>query len=373
MKFYAKRKRECLAILICILAIAVLSACDKKESGGDDNKIVFTTGVGKDEVFRIGDEVCKKEELLVYLTTVQNQYESVYGAQIWKVSRDEVTVEDSVKDTVLARIAQIKTMYAMAVERGIELSDQEQRQVENASNTYFNSLSEYEKDTLGVSPDTVRKLYLEYAMAEKIYQTIIQDINPEISDDEARTITVQHILIKTYHDAGQGLRIPYSNAERQTAYEKAVEVRQKALDGKSNFEELAIQYSDDDEITCSFGKGEMDQTIEDVAFGLATDQISEIVENEDGYHIYKCISTFNREETDANKIKIVEKRREAAFGQEYDAYVSTQKKQLNEELWENLTMLHDSRLTTADFFDVYGQFVYVEPYIFQEEDVKTQE
>ena len=27
---------------------------------------------------------------------------------------------------------------------------------------------------------------------------LIADINPEISDDEARTITVQHILIKTY-------------------------------------------------------------------------------------------------------------------------------------------------------------------------------
>ncbi len=40
----------------------------------------------------------------------------------------------------------------------------------------------------------MENLYREYAMADKVYQLIIQDINPEISDDEARKITVQQIL-----------------------------------------------------------------------------------------------------------------------------------------------------------------------------------
>ena len=63
---------------------------------------------------------------------------------------------------------------------------------------------------MGVTEETVTGLYAEYALANKVYQFIIRDINPEISDDEARTITVQHVLIKTYALDGTGKRIEYT-------------------------------------------------------------------------------------------------------------------------------------------------------------------
>lgn len=358
-----------LTVLVCILSMVVMTACTKEE-GGSAGKVVFTTGVAENEVFRIGNEICTKEELMVYLTATQNRYESVFGSEIWNVSNQGTTFKDSVKETVLARIAQVKTMFSMAKERGIALSEQEQMQVENASNKYFNSLSEVEKELLGVSLDTITELYREYAMAEKVYRTIIKDINPEISDDEARIITVQRILIKTHSVDEEGNRTAYSVSERQSAYAEAVEVRSKAAQEGQDFEQLASKYSDDKVITVSFGKGEAEQSVETAVFQLETNQISQIVETEDGYCIYKCITTFNREETDANKIKIVEQRREDAFGQEYDGYVATLKKQLNEELWEALTMIHDSRVTTSDFFEVYEEFVLVEPFEFIETEVE---
>lgn len=349
MKKWIRKISNCAAILLCLV---LLAACGK-DSG---TRVVFTTGVGKDEVFRIDNAACKKEELMVYLTTTQNQYESVYGTEIWNTQKDGVTLEENVKETVLAKIAQIKTMYLMAKQHELELTDEELNQVENAANTYFHSLNETEVELMGVSLDTIRGLYQEYALAQKVYQFIIQDINPEISDDEARTITVQHILIKTYHADGQGGRIPYSEDAREEAYQKALEIREMAVDGEHDFEELAAQYSEDTNITYSFGKGEMDQSFEDAAFQLETNAISQVVESEAGYHIIKCISTFNREETEANKVKIVEQRREKEFGQEYDAFVKTLTKQLNEELWSQIALIHDSQVTTSDFFEVYGQF-----------------
>ena len=41
-----------------VLCVVMLAACGKEGSG---TKVVFTTGTGKDEVFRIKDEICKKE------------------------------------------------------------------------------------------------------------------------------------------------------------------------------------------------------------------------------------------------------------------------------------------------------------------------
>jgi N-acetylmuramoyl-L-alanine amidase len=59
---------------------------------------------------------------MIYLTTIQNQYANVYGTEIWNTSLNGVTLEDNVKETVLARIAQIKTMYLLAKEKEVALS-----------------------------------------------------------------------------------------------------------------------------------------------------------------------------------------------------------------------------------------------------------
>ena len=44
-----------------------------------------------------------------------------------------------------------------------------------------------------------------------------------------------------------------------------------------------------------------------------------------------------------------------AFGQEYDAFVDTLVKQLNEELWSKISLVYDEQVSTSDFFEVYYQ------------------
>lgn len=348
-------KRILAAALSAVLCLGSMTACGNGEGNG--TKVVFTTGFGKDEVFRIGDETCKKDELMIYLTNIQNQYESVYGVEIWNTTLDGVTLEENVKETVLARIAQIKTMYLLALEKKVALDETEEAKAAQAAEEYYNSLNEKELELMGASQDTIEKLYRECAMADKVYEQIIQDINPEISDDEARTVKVQHIFLSTSMRDGAGNRIPYSDEEKRSVYEKACEVRELAVDGEHDFEQLAAQYSEDTNITCSFGKGEMDSAFENAAFNLETNEVSQVVESENGYHIIKCISTLDRDETDANKLKIVEQRRKEVFGQEYDAFVATLVRNLNEKVWDEITLIHDSEVTTSDFFEVYDRYM----------------
>lgn len=341
--------------LSAILCLSCFTACGKDENKSG-TRLVFTTGFGKDEVFRIEDATCTKGELMVYLTTTQNQYEDVYGTEIWNVSLDDVTLEENVKDTVLAKAAQIKTMYLLAKEKDIALEEAEEKQVEEAAEEYFQSLNETEIELMGITQDTVEKLYREYAMADKVYHNIIQDVNPEISDDEARIITVQHILVRTSRYDGAGNKIQYADSAREAVYEKACEVRELAVDGKSDFTELASKYSEDTNITYSFGMGEADKVYEEAAFQLETDEVSEVIETEDGYYIIKCVSTFNREETDANKLKIVEQRKNEVFGQEYDRFVETLVRNLNQDVWDEVQLIHNAEVTTSDFFEVYEEY-----------------
>lgn len=341
-------------LLAAVLAAAPLCGCGRD---GEYSRVVFTTGFGKDEVFRIGRISCTLPEFMVYLTNTQNQYENVYGEEIWNVELEGVTLEDNIKDTVLAKIAQIKTMYLMARERGVELDEEEQQRVETMAQVYYESLNEQEVQSLGADQDTIRQLYTEYAMAEKVYNQIIEGVNPEISDDEARTITIEHILIRTYTTDGTGKRIEYSESMKQDCYEQIEALREQAVSGVADYAELAARYSEDETIRYSFRKGEIDEKLEETAFRLESGEISEVIETDSGYHLIHCISTFDREETDANKLKIVEERRGEVFGQEYDAFVETLVRSLNESLWQEITMVHDTKVDTDDFFTVYEQYM----------------
>lgn len=348
------RLKRAVRILLAagIAGTVILTGCGNENAG---TKVVLTTGFEKDEVFRIETSACTLPELMVYLTNIQNRYESVYGSEIWDTNVDGVTLEQNVKDIALAQIARIKTMNLMAEKYEVELGDEEKALVENAANAYYSSLNGTEIEKMGVTVDTVSDLYTEFALAEKMYRYTIKDINPEISDDEARTITVQHILIKTYAQDGTGQKIEYTKRAKDEAYREACEVLELAKEGE-DFDELIRRYSEDDQATYSFGKGEMDEAFETAAFNLGKDEISDIVETEYGYHIIKCLNTFDKEETDANKVKIVEQRKAEAFGQEYDAYVQTLTRNLNEELWNSVSFIHDENVTTQNFFDVYAEY-----------------
>lgn len=330
----------------------LLSGCSRNQ---EDMKVVLTTGFGKNEVFRIEEISCSKAEIMVYLTNIQNHYETVYGTRIWDTNIDGISLEENVKETALAKMAQIKAMTLLAEKHNVTLTDEESKTVEEAAAEYYGSLNETEKQLMGVTQDTIRSLYSEFALANKLYHYLIKDINPEISDDEARTITVEHILIKTYSLDENGEKVEYSKHAKEQAYQTAREIVKRAKAGE-DFHMLADEYNEDDSMTYSFGKGEMEPGFESAAFDLGNNEISDVVETQFGYHVIKCISTFNQEVTDENKKKIVEERREEVFGEEYEEFVDSLVKNLNKELWNEITFLHEEEVTTSNFFQIYDNY-----------------
>lgn len=347
-----KRRFAALFLVFCMLA-PVLGGCGGKET---DTKVILYTGFKKDEVFRIETMSCMLPEVMVYLTNTQDQYENAFGSQIWQTNLGDVSLEDNIKETVLAQLAQIKTMNLLAQRHGVQLDEEELALTEEAADTYYSSLNQTEREVMQVDREVIARLYAEFALANKVYEYIIKDINPEISDDEARTITVQHILIRTYVQDGTGKKIEFSDKDKKEAYERAAEILALAREEGADFEDLVLNYSEGDKGNYSFGKGETDPAFEEAAFNLGKGEISDIIETRYGYHIIKCINTFNREETDANKIKIVEKRKEEVFGQEYDAFVSTLTRTINQSLWDSISFSVNEEVTTCDFFDIYNQY-----------------
>ncbi len=304
----------------------------------------------------IEDSVCTLSEAMVYLVNTQEGYETTFGSDIWAKATDDGTVEDRLKSSVLAKLAQIKAMNLLAVNTGIALEQSEIDLASKAAAEYYATLTEADIEAMNdVTEAEIARIYEEQALADKLYDYIIRDINPEISDDEARTITVEQILLKTYSLDASGEKEPYDDSQKKTVYNKAKSIL-TAINNGDNFEELMSQYNEADEGTISFGKGEMEKIYEDTAFNLGTGDVSSIIETSEGYVIIKCITTFNREETEANKVKIIAQRKKEVFGEQYDAFVATLTKQLNEKLWDSVTLVDDENVTTSGFMDVYSKY-----------------
>lgn len=351
-----KRSKSYVAIaLATALVIFTFVACGKTSGDDSKTKIVLTTGFSKDEVFFVDKATCTLPEAMLYFTNIKNHYESAFGDKIWQVSYEGTTLEDKLKDMVIAKLARIKALNVMAKQNEVTLSQDEMAKAQKAAAEYYRSLSAGEVSSLNVTQELICQMYEEYALADKVYEQLIANINPEISDDEARTITVQTIFIKTYTVNGENERVVFTDDAKKKALAKAKEALKKAKSGE-DFNTLVAEYSEDGRDYYSFGKGTYNNAFEDAAFNLGTNEISDIVETDEGYYIIKCISPFNREETDQNKVKIIEQRRKEEFNRQYTDFVSGLPRDMNDKLWDSAGFIGDKNVTTSTFFDVYDKY-----------------
>ncbi len=343
--------------ILCIGLSVVLLACSLCACGDEDKgKVIFTTGFGENELFRIGDISCTVPEYMLYLTNMQNDYEGVFGTQIWELTYEDTTLEENVKDIALAQIAQIKSVYLLAQEKQIVLSPEEEQKLAKAAKEYYTSLSQAEVEAMQITEEMVLQMYVELAMAQLVYEQIVAEVNPEISDDEARSVTIEQIVIKNRTTDYEGNIIDYSDATKADNLETIREIHEMATGGEYDFTTLAGKYNEEESIRCSIKKGQVQKVLEDVIFNLQTEEISEVIESDYGYHIIKCISTYDKEETDANKLVIIEERKQEAFSQEYDAFVNKLARKLNDKLWQQVELIHSNDVNTSSFFEVFDKY-----------------
>ncbi|MBO6146268.1 MAG: peptidyl-prolyl cis-trans isomerase, partial [Lachnospiraceae bacterium] len=205
---------------------------------------------------------------------------------------------------------------------------------------YMRSLSEADIRDLDIDYDMLLHMFEEYALADKVYNDITGDINPEISDDEARTITVKVIAVDG-KDQAEALQI-------------ANMIYSQVSDGR-DLDAAADEYEEATVSKYSFGKDtdEFPEDFVDTCFKLAADEISTPIMKDNTAYIVQCISSFEQEDTDANKLRIIAKRKSEAFDQVYNDFVSGLYSNFNDTLWDDQMFL-DRRLdSTDDFFRVY--------------------
>lgn len=319
----------CLAVMVCS---GTLTGCTI-----GNTEIVFNMNIiGQNHVFLINGEKCSKEEARLYLCNYQNIYGNTYGLNLWEYdfgkNEDVGSLESYVKDVTLSELANIMCMEQLAKQQEITLTEAEQKKVSAAAEEYYESLSKEELSYMGLKKNKLEDIYEKYALAQKLYNTLTQGVDEEVSDDEARVIRVQKIFI--------------------TKEETALQVQQKLTNGEK-FENLASTYSETGAAAENLARGECPQAVEDVAFHLDNDEVSDMITTEDGYYFIKCLDKFDEELTEENKKNIIVKRRKEQFDDRFLEFVETSEFELNEKAWENIKVDTSGDITTKSFFEIY--------------------
>ncbi|MCI8994750.1 MAG: peptidylprolyl isomerase [Lachnospiraceae bacterium] len=342
---------EASRIFLVFLLIFALWGC----AGLENTEIILTTGLSGNQLFKVGSSICTLPEAMVYANAYEEQYESVYGVEMWEHDFGGVTLEEYVKDHIIAQLATIKAMTLLAEEYEVTLTEQDQANVEQAAKEYYGSLSQAEREWMNLAEEDVRGLYRDHLLANRVYEEITRDVNTEVSDDEARIITVQQIFLKTTR-MGESGEEPLPEEEKQEIYQKALELLEQISQGRE-FLTLASIYNQDGQITSTFGRGEKEAVYEEAAFALEKEQVSGILETDQGYYILKCTENFDRAATEENKVAMVEKRRDTVFREIYDELIANTPSEFNTRLWETVHFGYlNVERTGKNFFAVYEAY-----------------
>lgn len=314
-------------LLAGVLAVSVFFAgCS---IGGKE--IVVTSGVGSKDVFKIGGDSCNQTEAKVYLANYQNIYGKSYGIDLWEQGFQKKKLKQYVKEVALSEMTKIICMDLLAEDQGIALTTEEKARIKDAAAKYYESLNEAELTYTGASQSDIESMYEDYALANKVYQSLTQSVDEEVSDDEARIMETMQIYVKTQ--------------------DKAEEVSAKLAAGE-DFAAVASNYNQKPVIEITFGRGDLPEEVEKAAFELDDGAVSDCIQTDDGFYFIKCINKFNEELTDANKSNIVDAREKAAFDDVYEEFVSTLASNLNESVWENIPLVTDGSISTDSFFEI---------------------
>ncbi len=327
------RKRWISGALILTMVVGLLTGCRV----GNTELVFYRKRVNNKTIFSINNEKCSTKEAKIYLCSYRSIYGNAYGLNLWDHEAVTEDLEAYVKSISLSELARVFSMGLLAEEQGFALSEEELATIEEAAKVYYDGLSKEERNYIDAKSADISLAFEHYALAMKLYNTLTEGVNEEVSDDEARVIRVQQIYVNDPDVASL--------------------VADKLASGE-DFAAVAATYNRRSQVEVVVARGDFPLPVELIAYDLDNGQASGLIEAEDGYYFIRCLNKYEAELTEANKSNILLRREKEQFDDHYQAFISGCQVQLNEELWDTITLeaLAEEDLEAQTFFDVYRQY-----------------
>ncbi len=321
--------------VLCIMAAAAII-----QILGCDKSIKITTGLRDDVIFNLSGSQCSLSQIMIVLINEKNMYERDFGQGIWNKSVQNISMEESVKEGIKEQQVYVDAMYLFAKDKDIALNKEEEEKISQAAQEYFDTLTDTEKSIINVTLDDIKDIYRKSLMSRKVYDSIAGRVEYEVSDEEARVMSVMYI---------------YINGKDEASHAKVTEAYNKIAAG-GDFYTVATEYSDDEIIQIDLGRDEFVEEIEAAAFELKADEHTGVLETKQGYYIVKCVENYIKDKTESNKILILTSKQNEEFLKAFNPFLENLELDFNNKAWDSIKLSDYGQCTTVTLFQVYNKY-----------------
>lgn len=321
-------------ILACLLALlCLLAGCQKADTDSEGLML-------DNELIRIGEESCSLAEAMIFVAAQKNIYQDSYGGDIWSVQLESGTFEDYIMDGLKSYLGKLFSAAQMAKLQGRTLTEAESERVNDAASAYMAAMSENEIAETHLSEEVVRDAYEQYVLALGLYEDVLKAERVEVSEDEARVIHLQRILIHTGDEE---------------AASRAQEAQQELAEGK-DFTSVLSLYNEGETSELEVMRGELPEDQEKIAFALGTDEVSELAQVADGYVIFKCLNSYDETASKANQSRLLAERQDEVFSRYLSSFLAEHAAYFNDQAWEKVSISGYTGAASANFYLIYQEY-----------------
>ena len=183
MTFHKGKIRSYLAAILMAALVLVAVGCGEAEIAEEN----------ADAVFRYAGKDVSLGEVYLYANTVIEDYESIYGNEIWgtsiSVSKDDTAnMEDVTRRDIIENIVHVKMLNAKASDYKVALTEDDEKTVASETDAFYAKLTDDQIHDMQLSYDLVKSVMQENMVARKVYDKIIGEAGIEVSDEEAREL-----------------------------------------------------------------------------------------------------------------------------------------------------------------------------------------
>ncbi|MBO4873583.1 MAG: peptidyl-prolyl cis-trans isomerase [Lachnospiraceae bacterium] len=285
----------------------------------------------RSQLLGIDDVICSWGEAQVFILTQYTAYGREYGDSVWSVTLSEGNFESYIRDSLLEYLKTMLLAVYAAEQIGVSLSESEQRAVELAADSLYSDLGDAAGRFL-ILKDAVRSAYTHYLMAQIFYRQTVTDARMEISDEEARVISLQIVECP----AEQG----YEQAE---VLAEKLKNTQSVSETLKDFEGVSVR-------TENVTRGSYSVEFETIVFALKQDQWSPVITEDGKYILVRCLSPYLATETNQHKTEMASAAREESLNKALKSYARTAQLIYNPDLWAGWSMEQYSSAPPVDFF-----------------------
>lgn len=293
--------------------------------------------------------------------TTYNYINQLYGGSYWDMpynDSSDMTVRDYAKLETINNVIYEEILYNEAIASGYTLTEEEIDKIDVNVNSTLNDMGLSDKfiEKNGFTPEYLKDVFTKNTLANRFKQDVIDsfDINDKeikagFSYNDYRQYDIEYIYISTVKTNEEDYsQVPLDDAEKKAALNKITDLREKAIDTEDwstliPEDEKELQYRTSEFLAKDTNFSE---DLMNTMLAMENNDITEVVEEEDGYYVIRMINNNSTETYDRTVDEAIKEKEEEAFSEEYmNNILPKHSFELNNKAIGNLRM---GRITLVD-------------------------